>query len=112
MRQFQLSAVKNQPRLVSVTQSATSSGYPASSPVVSSSGQTAGTGIVWIINQNTTALEAYAAANVRTQLYNSNQNTSRDALASTIKFTVPLVANGRVYVGGDGAISAFGLPGN
>ena len=48
-------------------------------------------------------------SNLGNELYNSNQAGSRDALDPWLKFTVPLVANGRVYVASSGQLTAFGL---
>lgn len=84
------------------------SGYPSSTPVVSSDGGTAGTGVVWILNRNDNALHAYDADNVVTELWNSNAAGTRDLTGDVVKFTVPMVANGRVYVGGDGKMTVFG----
>jgi hypothetical protein len=69
-------------------------------------------GVLWIIdpgnpiqNQNPTAtapttatLRAYDPNNLATELYNSGINTG-DAPGYGIKFTSPIVANGKVYIG-------------
>jgi hypothetical protein len=43
-------------------------------------------------------LRAYDANNMATELYNSAQN-SADTAGLGIKFTSPIVANGKVYIG-------------
>ena len=96
--------------------------FPGENLTVSSNGSTAGTGIVWAISPNASCpvldhcnpagagvLRAYDATNLGTELYSSSQNTARDGLASFIKFTVPIVANGQVFVGTGSSLDIFGL---
>ncbi len=73
------------------------------------SGYQAGNGIVWALTPDN-ALHAYQATNVATELWNSNQNASRDALPSAPHYTEPTVANGRVYVATrSGQLTVYGL---
>jgi hypothetical protein len=64
--------------------------------------QTAGSGVPGI-------LHAYDATNLSNELYNSNQAGTRDALDEWDKFTVPVVANGEVFVAGTTQLSVYGL---
>ncbi len=71
-------------------------------PSISANGSA--NGIVWVVDapsmKSTTAqLHAYQASNVSLELYNSEQNSTRDTLGRGIRFSVPTVANGNVYVG-------------
>jgi hypothetical protein len=54
-------------------------------------------------------LRAYRADDLSTELYNSSQAGSHDTGATAIKFTAPTIANGHVYVGGAGSVTAYGL---
>ncbi|MGH8219147.1 MAG: hypothetical protein ACREUT_11385 [Steroidobacteraceae bacterium] len=80
--------------------------YPGSSPSVSASGSS--NGIVWTLDSSQycfgkgatcgpAILHAYSAANVATELWNSSI-VAADAAGYGVKFTVPTVANGKVYV--------------
>jgi hypothetical protein len=102
--------------LISSIPIATSSkhfGYPGGSPVVSANGNT--NGIVWILQTDKYAtsgdaiLRAFDAANVTRELYDSSEDSSRDAPNAAVKFTVPTVANGKVYFGTQTALDVFGL---
>ena len=91
-------------------------GIPGASPVVSSNGAT--NGIVWALdttnngtNSSATSapaiLFAYDATNLN-KLY-SSPTSGAGAAGNAVKFTVPTVANGKVYVGTQDELSVFGL---
>ncbi len=82
--------------------------YPGAVPAVSANA--AANGIVWVVEGGFGGtLHAFDAADLANELYNSQMNTSRDALGSFVKFSVPTIANGRVYVGTKNALAVFGL---
>lgn len=83
-------------------------GFPGCSPLISANG--ASNGVVWIVDKGNGQLRAYDAANVATLLWSSNQNATSDALGSAVKFSVPTVANGHVYVGTADHLIAYGPP--
>lgn len=85
--------------------------FRGAAPVVSSTG--ASNGIVWVADitaypNGAVILDAYDATNVSSRLYSSPSSGAGAAVLAT-KFTVPIVANGKVYVGGQGAFTVFGL---
>jgi outer membrane protein assembly factor BamB len=83
-------------------------GYPGATPVISANGTT--NGIVWFIDNGTNELRAYNAANLADELYNSGQAAGgRDALGTAVKFTVPTVADGHVFVGTNNSLVIYGL---
>ncbi len=89
-----------------------SSHYPGPTPSVSANGND--NGIVWIIESDTygggaAVLRAYDAANLANELYNSAQNSGRDGAGLAVKFTVPTVADGHVFVGAENEVDMYGL---
>ncbi len=84
-------------------------GYPGATPSISANGTS--NGIVWTVgNSSPAVLNAYDAANVSRQLYNSNQATNgRDQFGGGNKYMTPTIAEGRVYIGTPSGIAIFGL---
>ena len=88
-------------------------GYPGANPVISANGNTEG--IVWTIESDAytsngpAVLQAHSASNVATTLYSSNTNLTRDNPGPAVKFTVPTVVNGKVYVATQSQLSVYGL---
>jgi len=98
--------------LLSTTPSSTSTrsfAFPGSTPVVSANG--ANNGIVWGLAYASPAiLVAYNANSLTTELYNTTLAAGgRDTLPSGVKFAAPIVANGKVYVGGQRGVAVLGL---
>ncbi len=82
--------------------------YPGPTPSISANGNT--NGIMWTLNHNGAAnLEAYDATNLGKLLYTSSQNQTRDGFSSGEEFTVPTIANGKVYATGFETLAVFGL---
>jgi len=54
-------------------------------------------------------LHAYNASNISIELYNSTQAGSRDQAGQALKFTVPTIANGRVFVPTANELDIYGL---
>ena len=91
------------------SQTSISFAYPGTAPAVSANGSS--NGIVWAVqNSNPAALHAFAADNLATELYNSNQAANgRDNFGTGNKFMTPSIANGKVYVGTPTGVAVFGL---
>jgi len=69
-------------------------------------------GILWALqvgSSEPSILKAYDARDLKRVLYTSGQHPERDAPGGALKFIIPTIANGRVYVGGARQLSVFGL---
>ncbi len=90
----------------------TAFGFPGAEFSISANGTS--NAILWALDSAAFAtggpaiLHAYNAAKLATELWNSNQAAARDTPGPGLKFTVPTVANGKVYVGTANALSAYG----
>jgi uncharacterized repeat protein (TIGR03806 family) len=66
-------------------------------------------GILWAVGADA-VVHAYNAANVTTELWNSNQDSARDSLGSVGHFQFPMVADGKLFVPTNGGTMAvYGL---
>jgi len=93
--------------------------FPGATAAISSSGNA--NGIVWAVDTSgygvpspfgTTpaVLYAFDAANVANELWDSSQAPGgRDQAGAAVKFTVPTVANGKVYIGTRTEVDVYGL---
>ena len=119
---FSLNTSTSQFNSTPTSQSSHVFNFPGTTPSVSSAGTTSGTTIVWALDTNSTTaanasgangpavLYAYDATNLATQLYRSDTTSgAANAAGNAVKFSVPTVANGKVYVGTQTEITVFGL---
>ncbi|MGO9835307.1 MAG: pyrrolo-quinoline quinone [Polyangiaceae bacterium] len=81
--------------------------WPGATASVSSNGSTAG--ILWVLDGKAGVLHAYDATNLASELYNTTQATGgRDTPGHPVKFAVPTVAKGHVYVGTQTELDVYG----
>ena len=86
--------------------------FPGTSASISANGTT--NGIVWVLDNSSygssccQVLHAYNATTLA-ELYNTTMDSSRDQFGGAVKFTVPTIANGMVYVAGAGNVVSPGL---
>ncbi len=85
--------------------------YPGGTLAISANGAVGG--ILWALQRNGTAagvLRAYDPADLAVELYNSEEAGARDTLGDpAAKFSVPLVANGKVFVATVSRLTVYGL---
>ncbi len=88
-------------------------GSSGATPVITANG-TSGA-ILWVLDTGASGgpvLHAFDATRLGTEFYNSTQaktnGISRDAVHTTDKYAVPVVANGHVYIGTKSGVDVFG----
>ncbi|PYI88592.1 MAG: hypothetical protein DME26_03430, partial [Verrucomicrobia bacterium] len=96
-----------------VSQSAYKAEYPNVTPSISANGTE--NGIVWIVQTDTfyqnapPILRAYNATDLTEEIYNSSLANDRDRLGGrAMRFTVPVIANGKVYVASANSLTILG----
>jgi hypothetical protein len=101
--------------------------FPSPTPMISASMSSGAevNAVVWVLDNSANGtpsgtlnevapplgpaiLRAYDATNLATTLYDSSM-LSTDTGGNAIKFTVPVVANGHVYVGGSQQLTVYGV---
>jgi hypothetical protein len=111
LRAYQFDPKMNMFTTTPSSQSVNSYSYPSPTPSISASGSNSN-GILWSLDNSTyctpsdtsttpcgpAVLHAYDALNLSHELWNSG-TVSGDAAGFAVKFTVPTIANGKVYFG-------------
>jgi hypothetical protein len=117
---FALNPATSKFNTTAASKSATAFGYPSSSPAVSATG--ASNGIVWSLDiggfvnasksGQPTVVHAFDATDLSKELWNSGMVSADNPAGVAVKFTVPTVANGKVYVGSSQEVDVYGLKPN
>ena len=109
VRAFRFSTATNQFETSPASASSQPYYYPGATPVLSSAGGK--NAILWVIDPaKPGVLHAYDALNLNNEFWNSSQAANnRDQAGRGLKFTVPTVANGKVYVGTKTELDVYGL---
>jgi hypothetical protein len=95
-------------------------GFPGPTPMISAS--PAGNAIVWALDMSTfqdccnngtsaagpAVLRAYNAANLAQELFSSSTLGANTA-GNAVSYTLPVIANGHVYIGGASTVTVYGL---
>ena len=82
-------------------------GYLPGSVMISADGsEDPAGGIAWIMDLSNGEIHAYSTLSLSTELWNSGPGSIQG-----VKFAVPTVANGQVFVGTQNSLQAFGLTG-
>jgi hypothetical protein len=82
-------------------------GWPPATASISANGASAG--IVWALDTSAGVLYAYDATNLATELYDTTQAAGgRDTPGAPVKYAVPTIINGHVYVGTQTELDVYG----
>ena len=84
-------------------------------PAVSANGSK--DGVVWAVSSKNwneppgkpAVLYAYEAADVGRQIYSTEQNSQRDRAGIALRFAIPSIVNGKVYLGAKSEVDVYGL---
>jgi hypothetical protein len=112
VRQFTFNPTTGMLSSSALAVSTTFFGFPGTTPSISANGTS--NAIVWALQTDdygsgSATLHAYDATSIASELYNSTQNASRDDPGPAVKFTVPTIVNGKVYVPAAYQVTVFGL---
>jgi hypothetical protein len=96
-----------------ISKTAFAFGPSGATPSISANNNKAG--IVWLIKVQpgqAAILYAYDAKDLTNELYDSTQAGSRDQAGIGVRYTVPTIANGKVYIGTQTEVDVYGLLGD
>ncbi len=88
-------------------------GYPGASPSLSTNGNS--DAILWVLDTSLfgsggdAVLRAFDPLNLTTEFYDSEMSPDRDHAGAAVRFVVPTVAEGQVFVGDHNELDVYGL---
>jgi hypothetical protein len=97
------------------THSTTNFPFPGAQPTISANGDS--DGIAWAVDTHlrgersalgAAVLHAYDALDLSHELWNSDETSLRDQAGNAVKFVVPTITNGHVYVGTQFQLNIYG----
>ena len=108
------------PDFTHITGSTQTISFPGATPAISSNGTASGTAILWAIDSSQygppgagpgpAVVYAYDATNLSRLLWTSAQaSNGRDQAGNAVKFAVPTIVNGKVYIGTSSEVDIYGL---
>jgi hypothetical protein len=89
---------------------------PGATPIVSADGTR--DAILWVVStkewdethkDRPAILHAYDAKDITHELYSSEQNSQRDRADMTVRFAIPTIADGHVFIGTRSRLDVYGL---
>lgn len=89
---------------------------PGATPIISADGMK--DAILWVVStkewneahmDRPAVLHAYDATDITHELYNSEQKSERDRADMTVRFAIPTIADGHIFVGTRGRLDVYGL---
>ena len=112
--------VNGLPDFTHITANSPAIQFPGATPSISSNGNTVGSAILWAIDSSNygspgpgpgpAVLHAFDATNISKELWNSTQaKHNRDRAGNAVKFSVPTIVNGKVYIGTSTVVDVYGL---
>jgi len=115
---FAFDTVKGQFNAVPSSQSSANFAFPGVTPAISAAGTS--NAILWAVDSSASGtngaptgpavLYAYDATNLANEFWDSSQAAgNRDQAVNAVKFAVPMIANGKVYIAGAGQLNVYGL---
>ena len=92
-----------------VSSSSMDMSWPGVTPSMSSNNGS--DAVLWVLQAsgNNGILQAFDPTNLSTELYDTEQSPDRDRTDGSVRFAIPTVAGGKVFIGSQNALDIYGL---